>query len=92
MRSTRARSRPRPSTTVRRQRGDGRLLRLGRERALGAGGARRLAGGTTARIARERRELDGRTVIKQERMPDGRLKLILKDEQTGEFADVVRDS
>ena len=36
--------------------------------------------------------LDGRTVIKQERMPDGRLKLILKDEQTGEFADVVRDS
>ena len=49
-------------------------------------------GGTTARIARERRELDGRTVIKQERMPDGRLKLILKDEQTGEFADVVRDS
>jgi len=48
-------------------------------------------GGTTPRIAPERRELEGRTVIKQERMPDGRLKLILKDEQTGQFADVVRD-
>jgi predicted dehydrogenase len=41
------------------------------------------------RIARERREHDGKTVIKQEQMPDGRLKLILKDEDTGEFVDVV---
>jgi predicted dehydrogenase len=46
-------------------------------------------GAGVERIARERREHDGRTVIKQETMPDGRLKLILKDEQTGEFADVV---
>jgi predicted dehydrogenase len=44
------------------------------------------------RIARERREHDGKTVIKQETMPDGRLKLILKDEQTGEFVDVVTEA
>ena len=31
-------------------------------------------------------------MIKEETMPDGRLKLILKDERTGEFADVVRDA
>ena len=49
-------------------------------------------GGTAARIARERRQLDGQTVIKEEKMPDGRLKLILKDERTGEFADVVREA
>ena len=46
-------------------------------------------GGTTARIARARREHDGKTVIKEEQMPDGRRKLILKDEATGEFSDVV---
>jgi predicted dehydrogenase len=44
------------------------------------------------RIAPGRREHDGKTVIKQETMPDGRLKLILKDEQTGEFADVVTEA
>jgi predicted dehydrogenase len=49
-------------------------------------------GASVPRIARERRQLDGHTVIKEERMPDGRLKLILKDERTGEFADVVRDA
>ena len=43
----------------------------------------------TRRIARSRREHDGKTVIKEEKMPDGRLKLILKDESTGEFVDVV---
>ena len=31
-------------------------------------------------------------MIKQEQMPDGRLKLILKDEATGEFVDVVADA
>jgi len=36
-----------------------------------------------------RRELDGRTLIKEERLPDGRLKLIVKDEATGDFADVI---
>ena len=38
-----------------------------------------------------RREHDGKIVIKEEKMPDGRLKLILKDEATGEFADVVTE-
>jgi predicted dehydrogenase len=41
------------------------------------------------RIAPTRREHDGRTVIKEEQMPDGRRKLILKDERTGRFEDVV---
>jgi predicted dehydrogenase len=43
------------------------------------------------RIARERRQWDGKTLIKQEKMPDGRLKLILKDETSGEFTDVVTE-
>ena len=44
------------------------------------------------RVALERREHDGRTVIKEEQMPDGRRKLILKDERTGEFEDVVTEA
>jgi len=48
-------------------------------------------GGGVARIERPRRERDGKTVIKEEQMPDGRIKLILKDESTGEFVDVVAD-
>jgi predicted dehydrogenase len=44
------------------------------------------------RIVRARREHDGKTVIKEEKMPDGRLKLILKDESTGEFVDVVANA
>jgi predicted dehydrogenase len=44
------------------------------------------------RIAPTRREHDGRTVIKEEQMPDGRRKLILKDEQTGRFEDVVTEA
>ncbi|HET6602371.1 MAG TPA: Gfo/Idh/MocA family oxidoreductase, partial [Gaiella sp.] len=46
-------------------------------------------GGTAPPIARTRREHDGHTVIKEEQMPDGRRKLILKDETTGAFSDVV---
>ena len=46
-------------------------------------------GGGVERIARGRREHDGKTVIKEETMPDGRRKLILKDEASGEFVDVV---
>jgi hypothetical protein len=46
-------------------------------------------GGTAPRLAREKRTWDGKTVIKEEQMPDGRRKLIVKDEATGEFADVV---
>jgi predicted dehydrogenase len=44
------------------------------------------------RIARSRREHDGKTVIKEETMPDGRRKLIVKDEASGEFSDVVADA
>jgi hypothetical protein len=39
-----------------------------------------------------RREHDGQTVIKEETMPDGRRKLIVKDEASGEFSDVVADA
>jgi len=46
-------------------------------------------GAATPRIARARREHDGRTVIKEEQMPDGRRKLILRDETSGTFDDVV---
>jgi predicted dehydrogenase len=46
-------------------------------------------GAGVPRIARARREHDGKTVIKEETMPDGRRKLILKDEATGEFVDAV---
>jgi predicted dehydrogenase len=46
-------------------------------------------GGTAERITRTAREHDGRTVIKEEQMPDGRRKLILKDEASGAFSDVV---
>jgi predicted dehydrogenase len=42
-------------------------------------------------IARVRSEHDGKTVIKEETMPDGRRKLIVRDERSGEFADVVAD-
>jgi predicted dehydrogenase len=44
------------------------------------------------RISPARRQWDGKTLIKQEQMPDGRLKLIVKDETTGEFADVVTEA
>jgi predicted dehydrogenase len=46
-------------------------------------------GESVPRISPTRREHDGRTVIKEEQMPDGRRKLILKDERTGAFEDVV---
>jgi hypothetical protein len=41
------------------------------------------------RIVRGRREHDGKTVIKEETMPDGRRKLILKDEASGAFSDAI---
>jgi predicted dehydrogenase len=46
-------------------------------------------GAGAPRIGRARRERDGKTVIKEEKMPDGRVKLIVRDDGTGEFADVV---
>ena len=49
-------------------------------------------GGGAQRIARARREYDGKTLIKEEKMPDGRRKLILRDESSGEFVDVVTEA
>jgi hypothetical protein len=46
-------------------------------------------GAGVPRISRKRRTHDGKTVIKEEQMPDGRRKLILKDESTGAFEDLV---
>ncbi|MBM7786737.1 Gfo/Idh/MocA family protein [Tenggerimyces flavus] len=46
-------------------------------------------GGDVQRIARAAQTLDGKTVIKQELLPDGRVKLILKDETTGQYEDRV---
>lgn len=41
------------------------------------------------RISRGRAEVDGLLVIKRERMPDGRVKLILKDEESGAISQRV---
>jgi predicted dehydrogenase len=46
-------------------------------------------GGTATPIRREARTHEGLVVIKEERMPDGRRKLILKDPATGAFTDRV---
>jgi predicted dehydrogenase len=46
-------------------------------------------GAGAPRIVRAARSYDGKTVIKEEKMPDGRLKMILKDPSSGEFSDVV---
>ena len=47
-------------------------------------------GGTAPRVARPERREDGLVVIKEEHLPDGRRKLILKDPATGAFLDRVR--
>jgi predicted dehydrogenase len=49
-------------------------------------------GAGAERIATKARQWDGKTVIKEEKMPDGRLKMILKDEASGEFTDVVANA
>jgi predicted dehydrogenase len=47
-------------------------------------------GGQAPRVARAERTEDGLVVIKEERLPDGRRKLILKDPASGAFLDRVR--
>ena len=47
-------------------------------------------GGVAPRVARAERTEDGLVVIKEEHLPDGRRKLILKDPATGAFVDHVR--
>jgi hypothetical protein len=46
-------------------------------------------GGTTPRVKAEARSFEGKTIIKQETLPDGRVKLILKDPITQEFSDRI---
>jgi predicted dehydrogenase len=46
-------------------------------------------GGSTARIASTQETFEGQTVIKRETLPDGRHKLILKDETSGDFTDRI---
>ncbi len=46
-------------------------------------------GGKARPIERTAREYDGKVVIKEEKLPDGRVKLILKDKTTGIFEDQV---
>ncbi|MEE9415548.1 MAG: Gfo/Idh/MocA family oxidoreductase [Acidimicrobiales bacterium] len=45
--------------------------------------------GTTPRIAPSKRTLDGLDVIKEELLPDGRKKIILKDPTTGDLSDRI---
>ena len=45
--------------------------------------------GSTPRVSRAERIEDGLTVIKEEHLPDGRRKLILRDSVTGRFIDRV---
>ncbi len=49
-------------------------------------------GGSTARIASSPETFEGQTVIKREILPDGRHKLILKDETSGDFTDRIVSS
>jgi predicted dehydrogenase len=46
-------------------------------------------GGTTPRIAATPERYEGQVVIKREILPDGRHKLILKDEKSGDFTDRI---
>ena len=46
-------------------------------------------GGSTPRIARTHEMFEGSVVIKRETLPDGRVKLILKDQATGVCSDRV---
>jgi hypothetical protein len=46
-------------------------------------------GGTTPRIRATPEEYEGQVVIKRETLPDGRVKMILKNPDSGDFSDVV---
>ena len=73
---------------LRRQRDHGRLLPLGEERAWEPVDLE-WRGGSTPRIASTPETFEGQAVIKREILPDGRHKLILKDEASGDFTDRV---
>ena len=46
-------------------------------------------GGTTPRITASGERYEGYVVIKRELLPDGRVKMILKDPETGDYVDRV---
>ena len=46
-------------------------------------------GGTTPRIAKQAASHEGKNVVKEETLPDGRRKLILSDPESGEITDVI---
>ncbi len=46
-------------------------------------------GGSTPRISKAVRQHDGQVIIKEETMPDGKVKMILKDPATGTFSERV---
>jgi hypothetical protein len=46
-------------------------------------------GGATARISSTPERFEGQVVIKREILPDGRHKLVLKDEASGDFSDRI---
>jgi hypothetical protein len=48
-------------------------------------------GAGVPRIRREAATLDGHSVVKEERMPDGRRKVILSDPQSGRISERVVD-
>ena len=45
--------------------------------------------GSTSRISKDALAYDGHTIIKSETLPDGRRKMILKDNDTGDFVDRI---
>jgi len=45
--------------------------------------------GATPRITKSPEKFEGQTVIKSETLPDGRRKMILKDDKTGDYVDRV---
>ncbi|MDQ3499398.1 MAG: Gfo/Idh/MocA family oxidoreductase, partial [Actinomycetota bacterium] len=45
--------------------------------------------GATPRITKSSEKFEGQTVIKSETLPDGRRKMILKDDKTGDYVDRV---
>jgi hypothetical protein len=46
-------------------------------------------GGKTSRVEKKPQLFEGHIIIKQEVLPDGRVKLILKNSETNEFTDRV---
>ena len=74
---------------LRRQRRHGRRVPVREERRLGAVDLFDWRGGATPRITASGERYEGYVVIKREVLPDGRVKMILKDPATGDYVDRV---